>query len=605
VYVGLLKIDFLGSEIFELLKKNSKESSSSTSGFHDLDSGEKVKKMVELKVLGKLNQISVNFGYDGVKRGKNNSPWPIFFCINELPLCWRFKSENLFIAAIAFSKKHNANQIFAPLIHQLKELEKNPPMMKLGEVELPLQMSVVALVCDLQGKCKAMLQQQYNAYCGCYHCYQISHRINKTHVYPFETEELYLRSGEHLASILSHTEKPFVGVKGYTVLWNIPFFDVYSDVCLEYMHQQFINSSQKVFEMILNFGYKEGEETRTYKFNIKQKSEKIFQYLWMPSSMERINLGLEEYNKFKAIHWKYFVLYWSIPLLYEDDPPQILADYWRNYVKINVLLCAKRISAVVLQQLHKTCVEFVKSHTSLFGSLNATVNIHNLLHVRKDVERLGLMIGHSAFPFESESGVFVRSIDGTQEYPRKALIEYCKNLELRKNPTGTTEPPTKKDFIEPRLGFTSHSAAKGVSAAQLQRLKTFLGWQADNTAVAFCYSYVKDKDGIHMETLTNKDKKLTDDTGVQWRDHQGSVCHGQIVNIFTVHPKDPTKTQLVFEVQKYTNLRHRMLHFTIYSVEGNQKETELALPDGLMQNIVQTTPNNVFFCQDVGDLCWA
>lgn len=75
-----------------------------------------------------------------------------------------------------------------------------------------------------------------------------------------------------------------------------------------------------------------------------------------------------------------------------------------NFLSLHVsarILCSKIISKDQIQHSQDLMVYFVKSFTELYGKEYISHNIHNLLHISKDVYNFGDLNSFSAFPFEN------------------------------------------------------------------------------------------------------------------------------------------------------------------------------------------------------------
>lgn len=130
-----------------------------------------------------------------------------------------------------------------------------------------------------------------------------------------------------------------------------------------------------------------------------------------PSEFARKPRSLKNKRMWKATELRTFLLYTGIFALQGT----LEHNCWQNF---KLLMCAMRIclsSKYSAQQQYrkfaKNCLRsFVKQYRGLYGKKEVVYNVHNVLHLHKDVKRYGNLDSVSAFPFENHLQSFKRMI---------------------------------------------------------------------------------------------------------------------------------------------------------------------------------------------------
>jgi len=191
--------------------------------------------------------------------------------------------------------------------------------------------------------------------------------------FPHTTENFELRDSNSNLNDISIIETTLNiqhhdGVKGYSA---IPEFNFIEDTCLEYMHQQ-SNCTKKLMEICSN-----GVQNMILPLTRKYLLEK-FLHLKLPSSLASFTISLKKWKQWKSIHWKYFTIYFFIPLYFGDkNVPKPIWNIWLTYIQINLLITCKSINIEYTDNLQQLCNSFVEKLTE-WNSTNITINNHLL-----------------------------------------------------------------------------------------------------------------------------------------------------------------------------------------------------------------------------------
>lgn len=172
---------------------------------------------------------------------------------------------------------------------------------------------------------KAILQNrlQYNGYCSCSFCYHIGRYIKDAGVrFPFLDKESELRThNSHLEDVanveklilsskLKKNVKPSVrGVKGFSafiqqhidMVWAFP---------IDYMHNAILGVTEQVWVEI----NKNDQSPKQ-----RKEVDKLLLQIQPPHDLYRIPERISSKGIWKATHWKSWLLYYSIPILFKFE----------------------------------------------------------------------------------------------------------------------------------------------------------------------------------------------------------------------------------------------------------------------------------------------
>lgn len=119
-----------------------------------------------------------------------------------------------------------------------------------------------------------------------------------------------------------------------------------------------------------------------------------------PSELCRLPRTLELYKVWKAMEWKSWLLYYSVPCLKGLLPSEHLS-HWSRLVSSIYILLQDSISSMELSIARRLLYEFVNSVQALYQKQEMTFNVHLLLHTVDSVKNWGPLWAHSTFVFEA------------------------------------------------------------------------------------------------------------------------------------------------------------------------------------------------------------
>ena len=193
------------------------------------------------------------------------------------------------------------------------------------------------------------------------------------------------------------------GIKGLSVVADIPMLDISKCVTPEYMHSALLGSARHfatVWTSVKGNWY-------IKKDCLSTKINEVLRGIKTPDFITRSPKDITK--KLKASEDLLWLLYYSLPTissLLEEDYIQ----HWILFVFSMFTLLQNSISKEELKKVEKALILFVKQIGKLYRPNDYTYNNHQLIHLALIVLRWGPLWAHSAFIFEDNNGLLTKSI---------------------------------------------------------------------------------------------------------------------------------------------------------------------------------------------------
>ncbi|XP_044595363.1 uncharacterized protein LOC123272557 [Cotesia glomerata] len=349
--------------------------------------------------------FTYTFNTDGCQPSKSSklSIWPIFVCINELPL--KLQSKHMIMAGLWVNKKEPDMLLFLqPFVDQANKLSDEGVKWKLGDELITSKFFPLCAVTDSVARCKILNMKQYNGTYGCTFCEHPTERIDNNQKYTISTNVPRARTDEsikaHMIQAGEHEYgKSVIGVWGPSPLMNLKHFNLVDGMSPDYMHSILLGViKQHTDILVTSFGaeYYVGSPNQLEAINTKLGSFKH------PSCITRSPRQLSEREMWKATEWRSWLLFYSLICLKGILPQKYLEHLALLVEAVRILLCSK-IHHVDLQTAETLIVKYVVLYQEYFGKAKMTYNVHLLLHMALSVLNLGPLKYHNTFIFENEN----------------------------------------------------------------------------------------------------------------------------------------------------------------------------------------------------------
>lgn len=285
-------------------------------------------------------------------------------------------------------------------------------------------------VADAPARADVLNMQHRMGDCGCNLCeiktrnckVTEGKRSHRVYLYPrnavqLRTHQSIQKQGQEALKL----NKPVKGIKGICVLSILPELDLSTCLVPECMHSIFLGIVKRF--MVLWF-------IKNPKIGLKKRITDIDNILLgikPPNTFKRLPRSVTECKKYKATEFYNWLLFYSIPILYEFLEEKYF-QHWLVLVISVYTLLKKEINQNEATKVEELLNLFVKNVERLYGDKEMTYNLHQLLHLPLYVKRWGPLWATSAFSFESFNGKISTFIHGTKNVG-KEIVENLKAIE--------------------------------------------------------------------------------------------------------------------------------------------------------------------------------
>lgn len=364
------------------------------------------------------NILKVSVNIDGLPLTKSSSSqfWPILAFIEN------FRLSDPFPIGVyhGSAKPDSANEFLNALTNEFKELKETG--LDIDSSHFTVKIS--SILCDAPAKAFVLNVKSHNSYSGCTKCNVVGEYTQ--HRMAYLNSEATLRCHEEFIN-MSDDECH----KGPTVLEELDI-DLVDNVPLDYMHLVCLGVTKR----LLTFWVSGRQGIRLFKEDIISINNRLEQ-LRTCSVKEFVRLprSLKELDRWKATEFRQFLLYYG---------PEVLKNYlkepmWSHFLSLHIsirILASADLSGQphFLMYADKLLQYFVNKFGEIYGREYVGHNVHNLLHLVKDVRRFGPLDSFSCFRFENYMSQIKKTLK-TSNHPLEQYInrhyEYITHCSLQ------------------------------------------------------------------------------------------------------------------------------------------------------------------------------
>ena len=222
---------------------------------------------------------------------------------------------------------------------------------------------------------------------------------------PLRTRDAVQKIVEKIENKLEISNDEAKGIVGRSLFFDIPNFDFFLDITVEYLHGVCIGVVKKTVELT----FKVTDQARPRVTNRKLSPVSLFN-----SQIKKIKF-VREFNRrireldFAVYKWQEFrnLLLFLFPLILNCIEPQAKERHLWLYLTYSIKACvipSEEFKAVPLDVIGKCTEKFYSIYEALFGALNCTYNTHVVIAHLLEIRHNGPLTETSAFPFESFYG---------------------------------------------------------------------------------------------------------------------------------------------------------------------------------------------------------
>ena len=363
----------------------------------------------------------------------------IYFTILNLPRSERYKFENVILAGIIPGprepKKH-INTYLSPIVKDLKQLYTGVVMMNPGSFcGTTLVCAVLSCVsCDLPATRKVCGFYSFSSLYGCSKCLKqfvttsfgtkpdySGFDIRLWHPRKLETHraKAFSASEAVTASAQLQIEQSY-GVR-YSVLLNLPYFDVIRHHVIDPMHALFLGIAKHTMKI--------WRDTNIITLDDLSVMQEKVDNMTPPPKVGRIPRKIQSgFTAFTADEWKNWILLYS-PYVLHDLIPERDYKCWCYFVEACQLICQPMITKEQALHAHGLIVKFCATYEEIYGREMCTPNMHMVCHLKDILLDYGPVHGYWCFSFERYNGM-LESMQKSWANPEKQLL--LKFLDLQR-----------------------------------------------------------------------------------------------------------------------------------------------------------------------------
>jgi hypothetical protein len=497
------------------------------------------------------DNFTATFSTDGVRYSKSSNKefWPVTVTINELNVF--LKPSFMALTALWSDSKPKPETFLLPFVQEAQKLDREGFTWVRNGISHVSRVRFIIGVLDAPARAMIANVNQFNGEYGCGYCLDPGTRVKKgdghVQVYPKKTPLPELRTHamtlQHATICAARNLTHFRGVKGPSILFLLPSFNVISGLSPDYMHCSLLGATFQFLKLWL---------TSTGAPYYIQRAEWIDQVLLSIKPPNEIRRTPRSIAKFlyvlKASEHRNWLLFYS-PIALKGILSSTYYKHWLLLVNAFRLLLGKNLTISELATARILIHRFIELVSSLYGQENSSYNIHILQHVIEHVERWGAPWSSSSFIFEDAGGMLKNEFHGTtyvnhQIFGRFLARRNYRNISRKFIPFAADEVRDFYDFLDSPLSSHVDESSNFIcqplggkeivllSASEWLAVKTVI--PNSNCMFAFSYKRMAVK-GQQFSTKFYSENYKRDNSVVSYGENVRKVH--EILKIILVHTK--------------------------------------------------------------------
>ena len=167
----------------------------------------------------------------------------------------------------------------------------------------------------------------------------------------------------------------------FSVLLDLPYFDIIATCAIDPMHNLFLGTSKHMMEVWQKANIINAKDVAV----IQDKVNSMIP----PSDVGRIPAKISSnFNDFTADEWKNWTLIYTVYALNDILPTQQMA-MWELYVRACTILCTRVIITENLKLAHTLLIQFNRLIEQILGPEHCSINMHLHCHLAESVLKFG------------------------------------------------------------------------------------------------------------------------------------------------------------------------------------------------------------------------
>ncbi|EFN89121.1 hypothetical protein EAI_12487, partial [Harpegnathos saltator] len=332
----------------------------------------------------KTNEIKLNINTDGLPISKcsNSQLWPIMASLCEIDI---YTSPIITGIYHGMHKSNNANEFLTDFVNEFINLTQTGIIVD----NETYTVTINALLCDAPVKSFVTYTKSHTGYFACSKCTQEGDFVHNRIIFP-ETHNT-LRTNDTFkcrTQIEHHT--------GDSILEKLSIGMV-SQIPLDYMHLVCLG----VMKRMLQLWIRGNKDMRLSTADIDSVSRHLMSIKsYIPSDFARKPRTLCDIDRWKAIEFRQFLLYTDIVMI-----KSVLSSIcYNHFLSLSIairILIDPELCVTFNSYANSLLLWFVSNYGNIYGNEYLSYNVHNLIHLSRDVQTFGFLEYLSCFKFEN------------------------------------------------------------------------------------------------------------------------------------------------------------------------------------------------------------
>lgn len=325
----------------------------------------------------------------------------------------RYLPKNIIVVSAHFgSKKPKMTDFFCPLLRELREIQDaNGIIFKHNGQSYNFMPFILSACCDLPAKADLQGMTGHSGRYACSYCFHpgvsIKSGESKKKMIRYVKGQYELRTHSQLIDTYSRLESNSInGVKTISCMIAARDFDLIHCFAIDHMHAAELGIMKKMMCLWLD------SENHKEPYYIKKSMQTILSNrivgIKPVTDILRKPKSIFSKSEYKANEYRSMLLFFlphALPGLLNHKYVQ----HFRLFSSAMYLLLKEKVTYDDIETAQLKLNQFVDSFQELYGTHNVTLNLHLLRHLPLAVTNLGPLWSQSAYGFETNNGVILKS----------------------------------------------------------------------------------------------------------------------------------------------------------------------------------------------------
>lgn len=227
----------------------------------DVHSSESFKNIQNKMTVNNHEYITLTASTDGAvvyRSSKNKSLWPLQFFVNEIKKEFRFKRENIMLAALSCNKTPDMSVFMKFFIEEINAINtKDGLELQINGETRKFYVIPVNVTTDSIAKCYVACKTQHNSHFGCPYCLHPGTILEKSTQIKYCSQDNAINRAHDIskANIIEAytTGKPVNGYKGISPILALKTpFDIVWQISIDKMHSIDLGVVKKHFSLLMS-----------------------------------------------------------------------------------------------------------------------------------------------------------------------------------------------------------------------------------------------------------------------------------------------------------------------------------------------------------------